>query len=50
MQVVGRDVSSELSELDDPTPKQKAKTSNKVRASNCFFIVSEISAGAEDQD
>jgi hypothetical protein len=30
-QVVGRDVSSELSELEDPAPKKKAKAANKVR-------------------
>ena len=32
MQVAGRDVSSELSELDDPTPKKRAKSANKVRS------------------
>ena len=35
-QVVGREISSELSELDDPEPKQKAKTVNKVRSDQLF--------------
>ena len=37
-QVVERDVSSELSELDDPAPKKKAKAANKVRSNQLLYF------------